>query len=36
MLVRIGARVFYNLPRRLRWKLAREFGGRPRRWVQWI
>lgn len=36
MLARIGARVFYNLPRRLRWKLAREFGGQPRRWVQWI
>ncbi|MFQ5563547.1 MAG: sulfotransferase family 2 domain-containing protein [Parvularculaceae bacterium] len=36
MLTRISARIYYNLPRRLRWKLARDFGGQPKRWVQWI
>lgn len=35
-LTQIGSRVVYNLPRRARCKLARVFGGRPKRWVQWI
>lgn len=30
------ARLAFALPMRLRWKLFREFGGRDKKWVQWI
>lgn len=36
MLRRQFFRIAFSLPRRVRWRLFRQFGGREKKWVQWI